>query len=177
MRMSETRLFKRSRPVFRLMTDPDEVLRVLWFAYVNGSFASLPRGYTNAELNTVMSYHMAGANRVWLVEDENSYFAGRGPVALVFAEQSRDGWSLHPHVEPFAWGTKRNVLRCYVAFFRDLRQEQSVGVSVSICSDAEKDLHDHLAHEYGVFSYVGTIKNGAPEGDRHVYSAEGGKSG
>jgi hypothetical protein len=164
-------LFKRSRPKFRPYEPSDNAF--LWAAYKAGSLP-IPEGLTQEQFIVEVAKMYGGFPLVWVVEDDNRKFkAGRGQVAMVGIKT--DGWVYEPHPVFFKWATKRNVLRCCVAFFHMMRYQKDVGVCLVRClKDAVKMMKK--MERYGVLYLRGRLPKGSPKGDVFLFSIDGAKT-
>ena len=128
-------------------------MKILWAAYKAGSF-DLP-DWDQTEFANHIIDHLSKYDSVWIVEDLNKVFSGRGPVAVILVRT--DGSMLIPDVDYFKWATHRNVLRTAVTFFQWIRYSKDVGVCVFGSNSKSKNLYERM-REYGIM--VWHIGNG-----------------
>lgn len=178
-RENRARLFRKSRPKIRqakLFTETGygEDMGILWAAYKLGSFPLLEnQNMTPDEFGRTIAASCTGLVDAVMVEDDNRrYESGRGPVAFIGIRS--DGWRFEPHVDYFAWATKRNMLRVTVAFLSFMRYHKQVGVCVVRCLKPHVNLFQRVSR-YALLNYLGRIVNGTPRGDEHVFTVAGKK--
>lgn len=165
------RLFWKSRPKFRPYEPKDNGF--LWAAYKAGSLP-IPEGLEQAEFIAEVAKLYGGFPLVWVAEDDSpSFKSGRGLVALIGLKA--DGWVIEPHPVFFKWATKRNVLRCCVAFFHMMRYQKDVGVCLVRCLKDAMKLMKKM-ESYGVLYLRGRLPKGSPKGDVFLFSIDGGKA-
>lgn len=164
------RLFRKSRPYIRPFEDKD--WGILWAAYKRNSFG-LPEGMAQEEFMVALAPVLARHDSLFLIEDDSpAYQSKRGPVGLVGV--FTDTWLIEPHADWFAWATKRNVLRCAVAWFQKVRHDKHVGACMVRARQKHEKFFTRL-RRYGVLFYVGKVPNGFEDGDMVLYSVRGKK--
>lgn len=166
----KSRLFRKSRPLIRKFEENDR--SILWAAYKAGSF-DIPEGLVDTEFLIALAQRFGNNDLLWVVEDDHKGFkSGRGPVSLVGIKT--DGWTYRPSAVFFKWASKRNILRCWVAFFQFIRSRKDVGVCVVEVREKEKEMPFRM-RDYGLLFPRGRIPNGSPDGDVFVFSITGKK--
>lgn len=178
-RENRMRLFAKSKPTIRpakLFTETGygEDMGILWAAYKMGSFPLVENNdMTPDEFGRYIAANCAGLTDALMVEDDNRrYESGRGPVAFIGIRA--DGWRHEPHVDYFAWATKRNTLRVTVGFIQFMRYHKQVGVCVVRCLKPHVNLFRRVSR-YALLNYLGRIVNGTPRGDEYVFTVAGKK--
>lgn len=91
-------------------------------------------------------------------------------LALVFA--TFNGWRYEPHVEVFAWASKKEILSGFIDYFKSLSKQDKIGVIVVKSLESSKNLFDHVCRR-NVLSYVGQIPKGDYRGTEYIYTATG----
>ena len=129
-------------------------MKILWAAYKAGSF-EIKEGLSQDQFADLIIGYLSAFDSVFIVEDKNGSFDGRGPVAAVLVVT--DGGVIRPSVEFFKWASKRNRLRSVVAFLQWVRYSKDVGVCVFGSTVSSKNLFDRM-REYGIL--VWHIGNG-----------------
>ena len=162
------RLFRRDRPIVREVIYED--LAWLWTAARrNGS------DLTAEEFTELYEPWLVSFEKMAMLEDSNDEFqAGTGPVCLVVAHF--DGWALQPHANWFPWVTKRNILRCSVAYLSLMAYSRKIGV-VRIHADKQTSDYFEALSRYLPITRCGAIPNGRPTGEDIVFAMKGKKSG
>lgn len=163
------RIFKKSRPNVRRMEilDGEQYstdFRILWAAYKAGSFR-MPE-LSQAEFIKLMESELGKFEKVWVVDDGNKAFRdGKGPVALVGTNSM--GLVIEPSITFFKWATKRNILRCSVAFINMLKYSTKTGICMVRCPRELRKLPDHLKG-YDMLHYIGKAAD-----NEYLYSVRG----
>jgi len=159
-KLRRDRLFKDSRPKVRRLEVMDgeqygKDLGILWAAYKAGGFEVLKREMSQEEFLSSIQPVLDSAD-IWLIEDKNKAFpsSGIGPVCL--ANSISDGLSIVVSGYSFPWATKRNELRCAVAYLWMLMHSKKVGVIFTKQTRKMKNACSHLK-EYGVLHYIGKV--------------------
>ncbi len=129
-------------------------MAILWAAYKAGSFA-LPEGWGQEEFAEKIVAHFSLFDSIFMVEDANPAFNGRGAVAVILVTADRD--MVRPDIDYFKWATRRNVLRTTVAFFQWIRYSKDVGLCVFGSTAKSRKLYERM-REYGIM--VWHIGNG-----------------
>lgn len=164
------RLFKKSRPNVRRLEILDgeqysNDFRILWAAYKAGSF-NMPEEMSQTDFVKVMESDLGRFEKVWVVDDANKSFRdGKGPVALICTNSL--GLVIEPSSVFFKWATKRNILRCSVAFINMLRYSTKTGICMVRCPKSLRKLPDHL-RGYDMLHYVGKAAD-----NEYLYSVRG----
>jgi hypothetical protein len=175
--MNRTTLFRNGKPTLRQFVshDGDELgpdMGILWAAYKRGSFDIKEmdeRSFAEFTLASLSRY-----STVWIMEDRNNGFrSGSGPVCVIGVNSN--GWMITPKVFWFSWATKRNKLRCTVAFFQKTRYEKTVGVCEVRTEQDGLKLTQHAIKFVPSLRYVGKIWFGTPNGDQFIFSVKGAK--
>lgn len=170
------RLFKRGRPFIRplMIYDGDKYhkdIGILWTAHQKKPFYSIsPRIDQHHFADEVIG--LAKQADLFMAEDDNTGYRGRGPVALILAQT--DGWRIEPHMETFPWATGRNILSISIAFLQYIRYSRKVGVCIVRSLDDSVEFFKHC-ETYGVLHYVGKVHGGDPRGDEYLFSVKGKK--
>lgn len=162
-------------------------LKVLWAAYMRGSFSAMPKNLEQYEFIEELERVYATSHNVLILEDFNKINHGKLAPVAILTEVIYDGWTLEPHADFFSWATSRNKLRCIVNYLRHARQLDGVGVCLVKCLK-EDVLFFERVREYNVLfplsrfdkefyknnedimQRVGVIRNGDPRGDLYQYS-------
>ena len=168
------RLFKTSRPNIKEMKLIDENgytqdMKVLWGAYKQSNPEKIisQEDFAETIMNEVDPYH-----KKWLIEDNNTFCGGYGPVGMIWANY--DGWGLEPQFELFNWATPRNVLRAMVSFLQMMRYDKDIGI-VNVHSQKDnRKLFNHV-EKYGVLKFATKIPDGDENGDKYIYYIRGRK--
>jgi len=108
----------------------------------------------------------------WIVEDNNAFCGGYGPVGMVLADY--DGWNLDLNLESFKWASPRNILRTAVSFLQMMRYDKSVGIVNIHSLKEDKAFLSHVS-QYGVLKYAAKIPDGSKDGDKYIYYIRGRK--
>lgn len=127
---------------------------ILWAAYKAGSFA-LEEGLPQEEFAEQIIVHLSVYDSLFIVEDKNPVYSGKGPIALISVKTDRD--LIRPDIDYFKWATKRNILRTTVAFFQWVKNTNSVGLCVFGSTLKTRALYNRM-REYGLL--VWHIGNG-----------------
>ncbi len=127
---------------------------ILWAAYRAGSF-DLPEGWDQNEFAEKMVSHLSLFDSIFIVEDQNPAYKGRGAVAVILV--CADRAIVRPDIDYFKWATRRNVLRTTVAFFQWIRYSKDVGLCVFGSTQKSRKLYERM-REYGIM--VWHIGNG-----------------
>lgn len=135
---------------------------LLWEAYLEGSFP-LQEGLSKIAFLAWFG-NILPRRQEWLIVETTR------PIALVGA--NFNGWRYEPHVEFFAWATKREILESTCEFFRRLSKLDTVGVAVVRALPNSKTLFDHVAKR-GLLQYIGCMPKGDYRGHEHIYSVPG----
>ena len=168
------RLFKTSRPNIKEMKLIDENgytqdMKVLWGAYKQ---ANPDEVISQEDFAQTIMQEIDPYQKKWLVEDNNAFCGGYGPIGMMWA--SYDGWGLEPKFESFAWATPRNTLRAVVSFLQMMRYDKDIGI-VNVHSLKEsKNFFNHVS-QYGVLKYAAKIPDGDAKGDKYLYYIRGRK--
>lgn len=175
--MNRKTLFRKSKPLLRVFVSHEEGelgrdIGILWAAYKSGSFA-FPQmdqyGFTDFILTSLDRYAS-----VWIMEDTNSGFrSGMGPVCLICIHTN--GWKILPEVYWFSWATRKNRLRCAVAFIQKTKYDKTVGCCEIRTAPEGLKLAQHLTKFIPTLRYVGKVWFGTPKGDQYIYSIKGAK--
>ncbi len=162
------RLFRTGKPMVRDVIYQD--LAWLWTAArKNGS------DLTPEEFSDAYEPWLASFEKMSMLEDFNTEFEDRtGPVGLVVAHF--DGWVLEPHVNWFPWVTKRNILRCSVAYLAVVAYSRKIGV-IRIHSDTDTSAYFERLSEYLPIARCGHIPHGRPNGEDIIFAMKGKKVG
>ncbi len=162
------RLFRFGKPKVRDVIYED----LAWFwtaARKNGS------DLTPEEFTEAYEPWLASFEKMAMLEDFNTEFQDRtGPVGLVAAHF--DGWVLEPHVHWFPWVTKRNILRCSVAYLSLMTYSRKIGC-IRIHSDTETSGYFDRLSKYLPIARCGQIPHGRPDGEEHIFAMKGKKVG
>ena len=139
-------------------------LGILWAAYQAGGFQAIKRGLDPNMFLEVLKPVLEKA--VWLIEDRNKEFStGTGPVCI--ASSLQEEFSVVVSGEAFPWASKRNALRCAVAYLWMLIHSGKVGVIFTKQSREMRKACNHLK-EYGVLHYIGRVGE-----DQYLYAVRG----
>lgn len=174
---SRARLFGASKPTIRaarLFTESGygEDMGILWAAYKVGSFPLVDNQDMSPDDFGRFIAGLPIADAVIVEDSNNHYTTGRGPIAFIGVQS--DGWRHEPHVDYFAWASKRNMLRTTVAFLQFMRYNKHVGVCVIRCLAPHVNLFKRAA-KYVTLNYLGRIVNGTPRGDEYMFTVAGKK--
>ena len=167
------RLFKTSRPNIREMSLVDQQgytkdMAVLWGAYQQKEDNPI----SQQDFAYQVESQLGSYDRKWVIEDNNTFCSGYGPVGIVYAKYN--GWELEPYFEPFAWASKRNILRSAVSFLQMMRYDKEVGIVNVYSLKDDKSFFNHVS-KYGVLKYATKIPDGVEDGDKYIYYIRGRK--
>lgn len=126
---------------------------VLWAAYKAGSFG-LPE-MDQDEFAEYIINRFSMFDSIFIVEDANPVYKGRGAVAVILVTADRE--IVRPDIDYFKWATSKNVLRTTVAFFQWIRYSKDVGLCVFGSTQKSRKLYERM-REYGIM--VWHIGNG-----------------
>ncbi len=162
------RLFRSGKPTVRDVIYED--LAWLWTAARKNGSDLNPEEFTEAYEPWLASFE-----KMAMLEDQNQEFLDRaGPVGLVTA--NFDGWVLEPHVHWFPWCTKRNILRCSVAYLALMAYSRKIGC-IRIHSDSETSAYFERLSRYLPITRCGLIPHGRPDGEETIFAMKGKKVG
>ena len=144
-------LVLKDRPNIRPIDLGDETgygkdMGILWAAYQAGSFGFagvLPQ----AEFAETIINHFSLYDSIFIVEDKNAAFNGRGPVAVILITSDRE--IIRPDIDYFKWADAKNVLRTAVTFFQWVRYSKDVGLCVFGSTLKTRKLYERM-REYGI---------------------------
>lgn len=99
---------------------------LLWAAYKRGSFP-IPDGLEQSEFALAIQEQLSAYDKVWLVEDRSpAYQSGKGPVGIIGT--TTNDLAIEAYGKPFAWASRRNIIRGQVAFLNMLKHSKKCGV-------------------------------------------------
>ena len=177
-KIKRDRLFKKDRPFIRPLNiyDGDKYhkdMGILWAAYLRDEYYDFPKDMSQEEFANYVE-EISKTTELLMIEDFNSGYKNRGPVAFVMVYYP-DYWRMQPHAVFFSWATPKNILRASVAFLQKVRYSRTVGVCIIHALQKSKNLFDRCI-QYGVLSFVGKMRRGDPRGDDFIYSVRGRKN-
>lgn len=131
---------------------------LLWAAYKKGSF-NLPDGLEQSEFALAIQHQLSNYDKVWLVEDSNkAYSSGAGPVGIIGTTTT--DLSIEAVGKPFAWATKRNVIRGQVAFLNMVKHSKKCGVLFMRADEKSYRLFKAM-QTYDLLFLVGRVAQGS----------------
>lgn len=162
------RIVKKNRPNFRkaeLLADDGSYgsdMGVLWAAYKAGSFEA-PADMDQGDFAKWILMQAQGYTTLLVGDDKcKAFSSGFGPVCL--AGTKRDGLLVMVEGQAFKWATKKNLVRCSVAFLNMMRLSGKTGVLMAKAQAGGKKLMDHM-NKYGLMYWIGKCDT-----DAHLYS-------
>ena len=165
-------LILKNRPkIRRIDVSDDRDIGIVWADYQRNPEFPGPKGLAQEDFADQFKTACAFWDSVYFVEDDSKVFrSGRGPVGVI--KIKTNGWRIEPEATVFSWATKRNILRCCVAFFQMIRHDRSVGACVVFAPESAKKLLDRMFH-YDVLFRAGRIRDAIPGALAHVYVIRG----
>jgi hypothetical protein len=165
-------LFRDSRPLVRKLViregeDYTKDIRILWAAYKAGSFKELPQDMDQESFLAAIEELQKSRDQIWLIDDKNPAYKDKaGPVAM--ACTSATDLVVSTEGCAFKWATKRNVLRCSVAFLHMIRRNKATGICMVKSTKEANTLMRHLSKIYKELNYVGRASK-----DAYLYAGRG----
>lgn len=165
-------IFRQNKPRVRPLEvmDGDNYTKdigVLWVAYRGGSFPKLPKDLTQDEFLKFIERLQAQFQKLWLIDDVNPAFptSGRGPVMIVGT--SNTNLLVRAEANALAWATKRNLIRCAVAFLQMIRHSKKTGVCMVSAKKEHRNFFFHMK-KYDLLHYIGRVAD-----NEYLFSVRG----